>query len=145
MTDAVAPRASAVEVRTIDHIPLTERHGHAAQGPQLGVPPTISLTALWQIAYAPYVSDYTRHMPRDTGVRPALCVVLFLAAEAMAILGRAYFRDGGRYGRFSVSWIIGLAVICPLCYVLMRRTAGVGAQAPAVTGELFAPATKVAE
>ncbi|MFJ5838184.1 purine-cytosine permease family protein [Streptomyces shenzhenensis] len=271
---------------------------------------TLSLAALWQIAYAPYVSDYTRYMPKDTGVRPAfwatyggavlgslfpmilgtfvgaaypkadtvdglsqfthgidalvvavfgiaiactnamnlycgalstitigqtlfprwmprasgravVCVVLFLAAEAMAILGRADFlvnftnfmslllcvlipwtavnlvdyyalrhgeydiaalfeRDGGRYGRFNVnaivcyvlgilvqlpflsttmyegsaakafggvdiSWIIGLAVICPLYYVLMRRTAGVGAQAPAVTGELFAPATKVAE
>ena len=27
--------------------------------------------ALWQIAYAPYVSDYSRYMPRDTGARPA--------------------------------------------------------------------------
>lgn len=32
---------------------------------------TISAAALWQIAYAPYVSDYSRYMPRDTGVRPA--------------------------------------------------------------------------
>jgi len=32
---------------------------------------TISAAALWQIAYAPYVSDYTRYMPRDTGARPA--------------------------------------------------------------------------
>jgi len=32
---------------------------------------TISLAALWQIAYAPYVSDYTRYMPKDTGVRAA--------------------------------------------------------------------------
>jgi NCS1 family nucleobase:cation symporter-1 len=31
----------------------------------------ISAGALWQIAYAPYVSDYSRYMPRDTGVRPA--------------------------------------------------------------------------
>jgi NCS1 family nucleobase:cation symporter-1 len=31
----------------------------------------ISMGALWQIAYAPYVSDYSRYMPRDTGVRPA--------------------------------------------------------------------------
>ena len=31
----------------------------------------VSAAALWQIAYAPYVSDYTRYMPRDTGVRPA--------------------------------------------------------------------------
>jgi NCS1 family nucleobase:cation symporter-1 len=31
----------------------------------------ISVAALWQIAYAPYVSDYTRYMPADTGVKPA--------------------------------------------------------------------------
>jgi NCS1 family nucleobase:cation symporter-1 len=36
-----------------------------------GLLSTISAGALWQIAYAPYVSDYTRYMPRDTGVRPA--------------------------------------------------------------------------
>ena len=32
---------------------------------------TISAAALWQIAYAPYVSDYSRYMPPDTGVRSA--------------------------------------------------------------------------
>jgi len=32
---------------------------------------TASVGALWQIAYAPYVSDYTRYMPAATGVRPA--------------------------------------------------------------------------
>jgi NCS1 family nucleobase:cation symporter-1 len=32
---------------------------------------TISVAALWQIAYAPYVSDYSRYMPPDTGVRSA--------------------------------------------------------------------------
>jgi len=31
----------------------------------------ISVGALWQIAYAPYVSDYTRYMPHDTGAHPA--------------------------------------------------------------------------
>ncbi len=31
----------------------------------------ISVGALWQIAYAPYVSDYTRYMPHDTGAVPA--------------------------------------------------------------------------
>src|SRR6202050_3579334 len=36
-----------------------------------GLMGTISAAALWQIAYAPYVSDYSRYMPRDTGVRPA--------------------------------------------------------------------------
>lgn len=32
---------------------------------------TVSAGALWQIAYAPYVSDYSRYMPADTGARPA--------------------------------------------------------------------------
>jgi nucleobase:cation symporter-1, NCS1 family len=32
---------------------------------------TISVAALWQISYAPYVSDYSRYMPADTGVAPA--------------------------------------------------------------------------
>jgi NCS1 family nucleobase:cation symporter-1 len=31
----------------------------------------ISVGALWQIAYAPYVSDYTRYMPYATGAKPA--------------------------------------------------------------------------
>jgi len=32
---------------------------------------TVSTGALWQIAYAPYVSDYSRYMPASTGARPA--------------------------------------------------------------------------
>jgi nucleobase:cation symporter-1, NCS1 family len=31
----------------------------------------ICAAALWQIAYAPYVSDYSRYTPHDTGARPA--------------------------------------------------------------------------
>jgi nucleobase:cation symporter-1, NCS1 family len=36
-----------------------------------GLMGTISVAALWQIAYAPYVSDYSRYMPADTGAAPA--------------------------------------------------------------------------
>lgn len=43
---------------------------------------TLSLAALWQIAYAPYVSDYTRYMPKDTGIRPS-----FWATYSGAVLG----------------------------------------------------------
>ncbi|MFT4082778.1 MAG: cytosine permease [Nocardioides sp.] len=46
---------------------------------------TISLAALWQIAYAPYVSDYTRYMPRDTGVRAA-----FWATYGGCVLGSLF-------------------------------------------------------
>ncbi|MDE2239394.1 MAG: cytosine permease [Rhodospirillales bacterium] len=31
----------------------------------------VSVGALWQIAYAPYVSDYSRYMPHDTGAKQA--------------------------------------------------------------------------
>ncbi|WP_462402548.1 purine-cytosine permease family protein [Pseudomonas sp. Marseille-QA0332] len=31
----------------------------------------VSVAALWQLAYAPYVSDYSRYMPADTGSRAA--------------------------------------------------------------------------
>ena len=37
----------------------------------VGIMGTISIGALWQLAYAPYVSDYTRYMPKDTGVKAA--------------------------------------------------------------------------
>ena len=36
-----------------------------------GVLGAISVAALWQIAYAPYVSDYSRYLPAVTGVRTA--------------------------------------------------------------------------
>jgi NCS1 family nucleobase:cation symporter-1 len=36
-----------------------------------GLMGTISVAALWQISYAPYVSDYSRYMPADTGAVPA--------------------------------------------------------------------------
>jgi nucleobase:cation symporter-1, NCS1 family len=32
---------------------------------------TVSVSALWQLAYAPYVSDYSRYMPQGTGSAPA--------------------------------------------------------------------------
>lgn len=32
---------------------------------------TVSLSALWTLSYAPYVSDYTRYMPKNTGVVPS--------------------------------------------------------------------------
>jgi NCS1 family nucleobase:cation symporter-1 len=32
---------------------------------------TVSVSAVWQIAYAPYVSDYSRYMPAETGEKPA--------------------------------------------------------------------------
>ena len=42
--------------------------GHSTVAGFLG---TVTAAVLWQIAYAPYVSDYSRYMPADTGARPA--------------------------------------------------------------------------
>lgn len=65
-----------------------------------GIMGTISVAALWQIAYAPYVSDYTRYMPKDTGVRPAFwatfsgCVLGSVIPMALgAVVGAAFPKD----------------------------------------------------
>jgi NCS1 family nucleobase:cation symporter-1 len=42
--------------------------GHSTVAGFIG---TVTVAALWQIAYAPYVSDYSRYMPAGTGARPA--------------------------------------------------------------------------
>ena len=42
--------------------------GHPTVAGFLG---TVTAAALWQIAYAPYVSDYSRYLPAGTGARPA--------------------------------------------------------------------------
>ncbi|MDJ0394849.1 cytosine permease [Rhodococcus sp. G-MC3] len=43
---------------------------------------TVSLAALWQIAFAPYVSDYSRYLPADVGVASS-----FWATYAGSVLG----------------------------------------------------------
>lgn len=65
-------------------------HGHLAQ--PVWHPPAphdflkaLSLGVLWQVAYAPYVSDYTRYLPSSTGGRTAFIVCL-----SGSVLGTAY-------------------------------------------------------
>lgn len=54
----------------IGHIDVSADASHV---PTLsGVLATISVAALWQIAYAPYVSDYSRYLPAATGAKEAL-------------------------------------------------------------------------
>jgi nucleobase:cation symporter-1, NCS1 family len=53
---------------------------------------TVSIAALWQIAYAPYVSDYTRYMPAETGVRSAFWATYWgcaLGSTLPMVLGAA--------------------------------------------------------
>jgi purine-cytosine permease-like protein len=59
---------------------------------------SVSAAALWQIAYAPYVSDYSRYMPQGTGSRPAFwasywgCTLGSLLPMVLgAVLGKAAF------------------------------------------------------
>lgn len=42
--------------------------------------------AVWQIAYAPYVSDYSRYMPADTGARGAFWGIYLGCVSSSAIL-----------------------------------------------------------
>ncbi len=47
-------------------------HFFSAGGATLaGFMGTVSVAAVWQIAYAPYVSDYSRYLPAATGAKPA--------------------------------------------------------------------------
>jgi NCS1 family nucleobase:cation symporter-1 len=46
---------------------------------------TVSVGALWTLSYAPYVSDYTRYMPKNTGVVPS-----FWATYAGTVLGSIF-------------------------------------------------------
>jgi nucleobase:cation symporter-1, NCS1 family len=51
----------------------------------VGFMATISVSALWQLAYAPYVSDYSRYMPQGTGSAPA-----FWASYSGCVLGTLF-------------------------------------------------------
>jgi NCS1 family nucleobase:cation symporter-1 len=44
-----------------------------------------SLAALWMLSFAPYVSDYTRYMPKDTGVAPSFWAT-YAGASAGSVL-----------------------------------------------------------
>jgi purine-cytosine permease-like protein len=50
---------------------------------------TVSLGALWQIAFAPYVSDYSRYLPRNVGVGPTFAAT-YLGCTLGSILPFAF-------------------------------------------------------
>ena len=50
---------------------------------------TVSLGALWQIAFAPYVSDYSRYLPKDVGV-PSTFWATYLGCTLGSILAFAF-------------------------------------------------------
>lgn len=81
----------------------------------------VSAGALWQIAYAPYVSDYSRYMPVDSGVKPTFwasywgCVLGSSASMLLGALLGLIAKDGNVVSGLAVALgPIGIAVIVAL-------------------------------
>jgi nucleobase:cation symporter-1, NCS1 family len=79
---------------------------------------TLSVCALWQIACVPYVSDYSRYMPRASGARPAFwasyagsSIGTILPMILGAIIGLAAASVGVVTGLISVTRGISVLVI----------------------------------
>lgn len=51
--------------------PVPATFFHTSGASLAGFMSMVSASAVWQIAYAPYVSDYSRYMPAQTGAKPA--------------------------------------------------------------------------
>jgi purine-cytosine permease-like protein len=95
-----------------------------------GVMGTLSLAALWLIACAPFVSDYTRYMPKDTGVRPAFYATywgaIFGAILPMflgALIGAAVPDLGAVDGLTHVTRGVSVLVIVVISLALISQSA----------------------
>jgi NCS1 family nucleobase:cation symporter-1 len=104
----------------------------------------ISAAALWQIAYAPYVSDYSRYMPRDSGARDAfwasywgctlgsflpmvLGVIVGLAAPGSNLVAGLAELTGGIAAPVLIIFCIGMAAATAMnlyCGALSTLTVG---------------------
>ena len=71
-----------------------------------------AIGATWQITYAPYVADYSRYLPKDTGIRPtfwwtyagsAVSSIWMMSFGCIAVAIAAKSFNGG-----SVSFVVGL-------------------------------------
>jgi len=73
---------------------------------------TMSLSASWQIAFGPYVADYSRYLPRDTsgpGVFAAVGLGSVIGAQvAMAFGVFAAALGGNAFEHHEVAYIVGL-------------------------------------
>jgi NCS1 family nucleobase:cation symporter-1 len=83
---------------------------------------TVSTAALWQIAYAPYVSDYSRYLPADTGARTAFWAS-FWGCALGSILPMAVGAMVGIATPKGTSLVAGLAAlthgIAPLILIVL--------------------------
>jgi NCS1 family nucleobase:cation symporter-1 len=73
---------------------------------------TMSLSASWQIAYGPYVADYSRYLPRDTsgpGVFAAVWLGSVLGSQVSMAFGVfAAALSGKQFEHHEVAYIVGL-------------------------------------
>ncbi len=73
---------------------------------------SMSLSASWQIAFGPYVADYSRYLPRSTSsVRTFFAVGLgsVIGAQAAMVFGVfAAALAGSQFGHHEVAYIVGL-------------------------------------
>jgi NCS1 family nucleobase:cation symporter-1 len=83
---------------------------------------TVSTAALWQIAYAPYVSDYSRYLPAGTGARTAFWAS-FWGCSLGSLLPMALGAMVGIAAPQGASIVAGLATlthgIAPLILVVL--------------------------
>jgi NCS1 family nucleobase:cation symporter-1 len=73
---------------------------------------SMSLSASWQIAYGPYVADYSRYLPRSTPVAAVFTAVglgSVIGAQVSMTFGvLAAALAGKQFEHHEVSWIVGL-------------------------------------
>lgn len=73
---------------------------------------SMSLSASWQIAFGPYVADYSRYLPRTTsslGTILAVGLGSVLGAQAAMVFGVfAAALAGGQFAHHEVAFIVGL-------------------------------------
>jgi len=72
----------------------------------------VSLSASWQLAFGPYVADYSRYLPRDTSPRATFWMTLggtVLGAQwSMAFGALAAAASHGRFVGNEVGYVVGL-------------------------------------
>jgi len=84
---------------------------------------SMSLSASWQIAYGPYVADYSRYLPRNTSVRAVFTAVglgSVIGAQISMTFGvLAAALAGQQFEHHEVAYIVGLGstgVVAALLY-----------------------------
>nr|WP_221624565.1 cytosine permease [Burkholderia sp. Bp8963] len=82
----------------------------------------VSLSASWQIAYGPYVADYSRYLPTSTSARKTFLAVFsgtVIGAQVSMTFGvLAAALAGDHFSGHEVAFIVGLGATGPIAAVL---------------------------